>query len=797
MKKNISINISGIIFHIEEDGYDTLKKYLDSIHKYFSSFEDSGEIMADIESRIAEILLSKLNEGKQVITLEDINALIATMGSVKDFQAAEEREIPREEFSHSAGDQGSYSSGRSYSYPPPKHLYRDMRRKLLGGVCAGLASYFNVDPVWIRLLFILLIGLTTGVFLIVYLVLWIAVPGSYELEEPQISKKMFRDPEKKVLGGVAAGVAAYFGTDVAIIRILFVISLFLGFIGFFIYVALWITLPEANTITERIQMEGEPVTLSNIESTIKKNLNEKETEEESTLTKIILFPFRLLALILKSLAKVVGPLADVVRVALGIFIMFCGLGLFLAVIIAAGAVFGLITLPSWWMTYEEMSVPIEAFTNLVPAWTAVPVFLVFMIPAIVIILLGTSVMAQKLTFNAVVGWSLFIVFFVSAILVAIGIPRIVYTFKEKGEHRQEQLFDLKGSTPVFTVNETGMDDYDGVSLTLIGHEGKEIRLEKIFKAQGSTRLKAIENAKDIEYHVIAKDSVITFDSNIRFGPETVFTGQQLKMLLYIPYGYPFVMTDSFSDFIRHYVDEEYSHGHTWILTRDGLECQSCPDETTSSSIAETTTPTSALEDFNEVNLNGGRFAVVIRNDAAFSVNLSGPEKEKQNYSVHQSGETLIIEYDGIEKFDWDNWDVDELKELARIEEVQIEITMPELEKVEAIGSGTIQFERFKTTDFELDIHGLLKVNGTIEADYLDVQLSSKAEATLKGETSHLNADIKYASLLNAYELKAKDAEVEATAASNARVFVTGTLQLNENFASDVDVKGNPRIVRTD
>src|ERR1700741_3655678 len=92
MKKNISSNISGIIFHIEEDGYETLKKYLDSINKYFSSFEDSSEILADIESRIAEIFLSKLNEEKQVISAEDVTSLVATMGSVSDFKAAEEEE---------------------------------------------------------------------------------------------------------------------------------------------------------------------------------------------------------------------------------------------------------------------------------------------------------------------------------------------------------------------------------------------------------------------------------------------------------------------------------------------------------------------------------------------------------------------------------------------------------------------------------------------------------------------------------------------------------------------------------
>src|SRR5271170_5696208 len=96
MKKTLSINVSGIIFHIEEDGYETLRKYLDSINRYFSSFEDSSEILADIESRIAEIFLAKLNEGKQVINAEDVQQLIAIMGNVSDFKAAEENEFASE-----------------------------------------------------------------------------------------------------------------------------------------------------------------------------------------------------------------------------------------------------------------------------------------------------------------------------------------------------------------------------------------------------------------------------------------------------------------------------------------------------------------------------------------------------------------------------------------------------------------------------------------------------------------------------------------------------------------------------
>ena len=92
MQKNISINIGGIIFHIEEDGFEKLKNYLDSVNSYFSSFEDSKEIIEDIEGRIAEIFLAKLDDGKQIITIEDVQELIATMGTTKDFEETIETE---------------------------------------------------------------------------------------------------------------------------------------------------------------------------------------------------------------------------------------------------------------------------------------------------------------------------------------------------------------------------------------------------------------------------------------------------------------------------------------------------------------------------------------------------------------------------------------------------------------------------------------------------------------------------------------------------------------------------------
>ena len=239
MKKNISINISGIIFHIEEDGYETLRKYLDSINNYFGSFEDSSEILSDIESRIAEIFLSRLNDGKQVVTAEDVSTLIGTMGNVNDFKAAEEQEFatgsPKQEAKQSYTNKSSSSTTS-----PHKKLFRDDKRKILGGVCAGFAHYFNIDSVWPRLLFALLTLGTYGGFLIVYALLWIVIPVSNELEEESTIKKMYRDSDDKVIGGVAAGVAAFFGANAVVIRLIFVGLTFAAFLGVILYVILWI-----------------------------------------------------------------------------------------------------------------------------------------------------------------------------------------------------------------------------------------------------------------------------------------------------------------------------------------------------------------------------------------------------------------------------------------------------------------------------------------------------------------------------------------------------------------------------
>lgn len=793
MKKNISINISGIIFHIEEDGYDVLKKYLDSISKYFASFEDSAEIMADIESRIAEIFLSKLSEGKQVITLDDVNALVATMGSVRDFKAAEadgdSEETASQESSEDAGDNKSFKEETKYTYHPPKQLVRDQKRKILGGVCAGLGHYLNVDPVWVRLLFALITA-TYGVGLLVYVVMWIAMPGSYDLEEPATAKKMFRDPENKVLAGVSGGIAAYFGIDIIVVRILFVVFTITVGIGLLVYIVLWIILPEARTITDRMQMQGEPVTLSNIESNIKKNLDVKEGEEESVLVKILLLPFRVIAFLIEGLAKILGPLTEVLRVIIGAFITVIGFGLVFSVIVAIGLILGILTFPwPWLLDQSDIAFPLETIRNLIPGWMALAGCIAAIIPCILVILLGLSIMSKRTLISAPFGWAMFVLFFVSLGALSFGIPQIAYSFKEVGEYKVEKVFPIDSKkTLVFRINEVGMDDYDAVALTLRGYEGKDLKLAMGFEAHGSTKQNAIENAQMVEYNVEQQDSILIFDSNIRFKNDAIFRAQRLKQVLYIPYDHPFSLDETSSNFISQYIDWEYKDGYTWKMTQKGLECINCPQK--EDAPTDELNTTGDLRDFDEIELSGVFDASIQRGDG-FAVEFTGPQSEKEKYHVYRSGETLVIDFEGKKKFDFN------LKEID-VEEVRINVTMPRLERLEASGYGSIRFDRLDNTeDFEIEANGPVKIKGELFTDNLIVNLNGSSQADLSGKANALNADVKFASALKAYNLEVNEAIVEVNGASSAKVNVSGTLEMEEGVASDIDYRGNPQVIKRD
>jgi phage shock protein C len=164
MKKTLTINISGKLFHIEEDAFENLHDYLLRLNHFFSGEQGGLEILQDIESRIAELFQQKITEKQEAITSEWVEEVMARMGKPEDFMESEQALYAEEA---TAGMKGEKTR---------KRLYRDPENRKLGGVCSGMGTYFNIDPVLIRILFVLLVFLGAGISIIIYMILWIVVP---------------------------------------------------------------------------------------------------------------------------------------------------------------------------------------------------------------------------------------------------------------------------------------------------------------------------------------------------------------------------------------------------------------------------------------------------------------------------------------------------------------------------------------------------------------------------------------------------------------------------------------------
>ena len=158
MKITVSINLGGYSFNIDEDAYAELKRYLRTLERHFAEEESSAEILSDIETRMAEIFRTKITNFKHVINIDDVNQAISVMGTPEDISDNDHKSA-RDKF-----------ASRGYH-----RMYRDPDHRIIGGVCAGMGAYWNIDPIIVRIIFIALI-LAGGIGILVYLILYIVIP---------------------------------------------------------------------------------------------------------------------------------------------------------------------------------------------------------------------------------------------------------------------------------------------------------------------------------------------------------------------------------------------------------------------------------------------------------------------------------------------------------------------------------------------------------------------------------------------------------------------------------------------
>lgn len=829
MKKTISINIAGVVFYIEEDGYEKLKNYLGSVQRYFSAFEDSSEILSDIEGRVAERFIAKQKaESKQVISLDDVNELIAAMGSVADFEAIEQAEdLLTEPLAAASGRTQSAASDRPYTNPPvseksapasegatsaPRRLYRDLRRKLIGGVASGVAHYFTVDPLWVRLaILFLFVGLpvgtgmmvgfnilnsdgdfassVSGLVMLVYIAMWMAFPGSNTLEEDKSIKKFYRDPDRKVVGGVAAGVASYFGVDLGVVRFLWVLSVFLFGTGFLIYIVLWIISPTAKTLTEKMEMQGEPITLTNIETNIKRGLNLEETPTgESGVTRLLLFPFRAIAAIISGLGKLLKGIGPIFRILIGAIL----------VVVGAAALIGLVVGGSVGLSLREVmpfgNIPPMLLLHEAPSTLLFSVALLVGIPFIVVLLLGLTLLANRRVASGTVWLTLAGLWIVG--LIGSASTGIMYqqNFSRRSETQQTDRYAING-TPVLDEYDNDGDNSNNweVRLVIEGYAGDSIKVEREISAKGRSREDARRNAMDLNYGIQQKDSVLRFDQEPTLVSGGRYRDQQVKLRLLMPYNRPFVMTrnffyrkisnwdvqDQYRELDRNGDREDWALLR-WAVKRDsGLVCLNLPekyraerneesnDEQTSYDEGDNGSSLSlggrgeftkeyAVADFQKIDI-GGAYAIEIRQGDRFSVSADGTQEDVDELTVSVDNGTLLIkkrEESGL--FNMSD------------RRIGLRITMPDIRSLQLSGASKARVSGFRNLNrLDADLKGAVEAEIDVSVDRLSIDAAGASKTTLKGRTRQVDISLAGACQLNGTEMQIDEADVKAIGASRA------------------------------
>lgn len=281
MEKIIQINYQNRNISIEENAYTEFQQYEEELKNYFSKEESGDEIMTDLKNRMAEILEEKLNAGSAAITLEDIQQLKANIGNPSDFDQDE----------HTSTSSTNEESTKQAPFEK-KRLFRNKfkNERVIAGVCSGLAHYFSIDPIAVRIIFVLVTLFNMASFfsfnlgILTYIILWVVLPQEYA--KNNISHKLFRNSKDKVVAGVCSGLAQFFNLETWIIRSIFLVPLLihifashspfkfhflgtsLGSLMFVIYIVLWIITPIAKSSTDFMLLKGEPINLSTIQNPI-------------------------------------------------------------------------------------------------------------------------------------------------------------------------------------------------------------------------------------------------------------------------------------------------------------------------------------------------------------------------------------------------------------------------------------------------------------------------------------------------------------------------------------------------
>ncbi len=518
MNKTVTINLGGIVFHIDEDAYQKLSRYFDAIKRSLNNSSGQDEIIKDIEMRISELLSEKLISDKHVIGLKEIDEVITVMGQPEDYIIEDD----------------SKGEPAYQAYKKSKKLYRDKEKGMIGGVAAGLSHYLGIDVVWIRVILLLF----------------------------------------------------FFGFGTGILA----------------YIILWIATPEAVTTTEKLEMTGEPVTISSIEKKVRE-------EFDSVSEKIKNVDYDKYGNQIKTGAEKFGnSLSEIVMNIFKVFAKFLGVILIITGVTILFFLFvGIFTLGTgYWITFPWTEfVDAGNFTDY-PIWVfGLLMFLGVGIPFFFLTLLGFRLLSPSIkSIGSIAKYTLLALWILAiAALISIGIQQASEVAYEGKTIKKETLNILPTDTLQiqFRYNENYTNDLDdNDNFRFVKDDSKNevlysnnihfeidktdekapyIQIERM--ARGKSFNEAKKRAEKIQFGYKLEGNKLVLDNYLLTSVAEKFRDQEIAIYLYLPEGMLFKVDKSAqhydqsnNDFFNlHYSSDDY----LYKVNGTQVKCLNCPD----------------------------------------------------------------------------------------------------------------------------------------------------------------------------------------------------------------------------
>lgn len=416
------------------------------------------------------------------------------------------------------------------------------------------------------------------------------------------SKRLYRDKENGMLGGVMAGLGHYLGIDTLWLRIIMVI-LFFGFgTGLFVYIVLWILVPEAVTTTQKLEMKGEPITISNIEKKVKEGFDDITSKfsnidhekiantAKSGATRIGSTIEEVITTIFKVFAKIIGAF----------IVFFSGIGLIGIIITSIIMIFSS-TMPDNYIL-NNIQTPIGLET---PLWAQGMLLLLgFGIPLFFLLILGLKLIVNNLrSIGNYVKYSLLAVWLIAVgIIISLGINEASQLAFE-GKSVQKEVIAI-APTDTLKIKFKNNDFYSksiyrdhdfkitqdegdneiiysnnvSIEIKYTDEANPYILIEKL--ANGKSTSQAKKRAEKIKYNYKIEGNTIILDNYLLTAVENKFRGQEVEIYLYLPKGTIFQTDESYSNYDRSdydFFDEnEYdTKNPVYQVDSDKIRCLNC------------------------------------------------------------------------------------------------------------------------------------------------------------------------------------------------------------------------------